>query len=273
MTPASARNALADAVLSFQSPEEAIQQAVRQIHQVVLAHSQYIRAANYTVIHPEDLELLFAAYDKVFFAGLCRSALDGRKLRFRLSPRMTKAGGTTARFVTAAGETFYEITVASSMLFEGFGTMDRRITVCGLECANRLEALQRIFEHEMVHLIEQLCWQRSNCAAPRFQEIARRLFLHRAHTHKLITRRERAAQSGIRVGSSVTFLFEGRRLTGRVNRLTKRATVLVEDPEGESFSDGLRYRRYYVPIVHLQPAGETIAPGRLFNAETPRAQR
>jgi hypothetical protein len=260
MTPASARNALADAVLSFQSPEEAIQQQVRQIHQVVLTHSQYIRAANYTVIHPEDLELLFAAYDKVFFAGHCRLALDGRKLRFRLSPRMTRAGGTTARFVTAAGETFYEITVASSMLFEGFGKMDRRITVCGLECENRLEALQRIFEHEMVHLIEHLCWQISNCAAPRFQDIARRLFLHRAHTHKLITRRERAAQSGIRVGSSVTFLFEGRPLTGRVNRLTKRATVLVEDPEGESFSDGLRYRRYYVPIVHLQPAAETIAP-------------
>src|SRR5260370_38611094 len=146
MTPASARNALADAVLSFQSPEEAIQQAVRQIHRVVLAHSQYIRAANYTVIHPEDRELLFAAYDNVFFAGLCRSALDGRKLRFRLSPRMTKAGGTTARFVTAAGETFYEITVASSMLYEGFGAADRQITVCGTECANRLESRQRIFE-------------------------------------------------------------------------------------------------------------------------------
>jgi hypothetical protein len=162
--------------------------------------------------------------------------------------------------VTAAGETFYEITVASSMLFDGFGMMDRRITVCGLDCENRLEALQRIFEHEIVHLIEQLCWQSSNCAAPRFQDIARRLFLHQAHTHKLITRRELAAQSGIRVGSRVTFLFEGRRLTGRVNRLTKRATVLVEDPEGENFSDGLRYRRYYVPIVHLQPAAETITP-------------
>ncbi len=255
MTPASARDALAEAALSVQLPEEGIQQRVRQIHQTVLTQSRYIRAANYTVIHPEDLELLYRAYDERFFGGLCRRALDGRKLRFRLSPRMTKAGGTTARFVTAAGETFYEITVASSMLFEGFGQMDRRITVCGLECDNRLEALQRIFEHEMVHLIEQLCWQTSNCKAPRFQDIARRLFLHRAHTHKLITRRERAAQSGIRVGSRVTFLFEGRQIAGRVNRLTKRATVLVEDPEGESFSDGRRYRKYYVPIMHLQLAG------------------
>ena len=50
----------------------------------------------------------------------------------------------------------------------------------------------------------------------------------------------------------MTFIYEGRPLTGRVNRLTKRATVLVEDAEGERFSDGRRYRRYYVPIVHLQ---------------------
>ena len=142
------------------------------------------------------------------------------------------------------------------MLFDGFGEQDREITVCGLPCANRLEALQRIFEHEMVHLIEQLCWQNSNCSAPRFQDIAHRHFLHRAHTHQLITRRERAAQSGIRVGSRVTFEFEGSRSTGRVNRLTKRATVLVEDAEGERFSDGGRYRRYYVPIVHLRLAEE-----------------
>src|ERR1035441_2442218 len=258
MIPASARDALAGAVLSFHSPEEAIRQRVRQIHHTLLTLSRYIREANYTRIHPEDLELLFKAYDDHFFAGLCRRTLDGRQLRFRLSPRMTKAGGTTARFVTSAGETFYEITVASSMLFEGFGKMDRGITVCGLECEHRLEALQRIFEHEMVHLVEQLCWQTSNCAAARFQDIACRHFLHRAHTHKLITRRERAAQSGIRVGSRVSFLFEGHPLTGRVNRLTKRATVLVEDPEGERFSDGRRYRKFYVPIIHLELKGEPL---------------
>jgi len=255
MTAAPDRTALAGAVLSFQMSEEAIRQSVREIHRTMLMDSRYIRDANYTRIHPEDLERLFATYDRAFFDGRCRHALDGRQLRFRLSPRMTKAGGTTARFMTAAGETFYEITVASSMLFDGFGTADRRITVCGLECANRLEALQHIFEHEMVHLIEQLCWQSSNCGAARFQDIARRYFLHRAHTHQLITRRERAAQSGIRVGSRVTFAFEGRAMAGKVNRLTKRATVLVEDAEGERFSDGRRYRRYYVPILQLRAAG------------------
>ena len=126
------------------------------------------------------------------------------------------------------------------------------MSACGLECESRLDALQRIFEHEMVHLVERLCWGDSDCAAPRFQGIAARLFLHRAHTHSLITRRERAAESGIRVGSRVSFTFEGRELTGRVNRVTQRVTVLVEDAAGEEYSDGLRYTRYYVPIARLK---------------------
>ena len=252
MTPASARDALAEKALGFHAPPEEIQRTVSNIHKVMLKCSRHIRQPNYTLIHPEDLEMLFHLYDREFFHDHCKLALDRTELKFRLSRRMTKAGGTTARYRTAAGKVFYEITVASSMLFDGFGEQDREITVGGLPCANRLEALQRIFEHEMVHLIEQLCWQQSNCSTPRFQDIAHRHFLHRAHTHALITRRERAAQSGIRVGSRVTFAFEGQRLSGRVNRLTKRATVLVEDAEGERFSDGGRYRRYYVPIIQLR---------------------
>jgi len=242
---------LADAVASMRLHEELIQQRLRRIQQGLLAHSRYLRESDFTAIHPGDLEFLFDAYDEQFFTGLCRQALAGRRLSFRLSPRMTRAGGKTVRVTTRNGEVRYEIAIASSILFDGFDEMDRSVSVCGLECENRLEALQRVFEHEMVHLIEQLCWQVSDCAAPRFQDIAARIFLHRAHTHDLITRRERAQASGIRIGSSVTFTFEGRRLMGRVNRITKRATVLVEDSEGVKYSDGLRYRTYYVPIACL----------------------
>ena len=110
------------------------------------------------------------------------------------------------------------------ILFNGFAAGDRGTTLCGLECGDRMQALQRIFEHEMVHLLEWLCWAHSDCAAARFQDIASRFFLHRAHTHNLITSRERAENSGFRVGSRVTFTYEGRVLTGRVNRVTKRAT-------------------------------------------------
>ena len=165
---------------------------------------------------------------------------------------MTRAGGKTTRFERRGGAPRFEIAVAPSILFDGFGEDDRDVTVGGLPCRNRLEALQRIFEHELVHLAESLCWGESHCGRSRFQGIAKRLFLHRAHTHQLITRSERAARDGIVVGSRVAFAFRGRPLTGRVNRITKRATVLVEDARAPRWSDGGRYARYYVPLGKLR---------------------
>lgn len=252
MPTAASAHALANAVLIADLPENLIQQRVQRIQRDVLAYSNHLRAPDFRAIHAHDLEFLFRAYDEQFFAGLCGRTLGDTKLDFRLSRRMTRAGGKTARYTTPAGEVVYEICIASTILFDGFGRTDRLVTVCGLECQSRLEALQRIFEHEMVHLAEQLCWGSSNCAAERFHDIAARFFLHRAHTHDLITRRERAAEFGIRTGSLVSFHFEGRQLMGRVNRITKRATVLVADPDGVSYSDGLRYRTYYVPLACLK---------------------
>jgi hypothetical protein len=257
MTAASSRGVLTETLLSLQAPEEVIQDHVHRIHQDVLAQSRILGEADFSAIHPRDLAWLFGAYDQRFFSGLLQRTLEGRRLDFRLSSRMTVAGGKTTRFTSrVTGEISYEIVVGSSMLFEGFGMVNREINVCGLPCENRLQALQRIVEHEIVHLAEQLCWESSDCAAARFQDIAGRLFLHRAHTHQLVTRRERAAALGVHVGSRVSFLFEGRALTGRVNRITKRATVLVEDSTGLPYSDGARYKTYYVPNTLLETVGE-----------------
>ena len=205
-------------------------------------------------IHATDLETLFAAYDELFFGCELKPALRGRPVTFRLSKRMTKAGGTTTRFKSSKGEVRFEIAIAVSMLFDQFRDDDAAITVCGIECTTRLQALQRTFEHELIHLVEQLCWGDSACSAPRFQSIALGRFGHQAHTHAMITRKVQAAAIGIRVGALVSFLFEGQRLNGRVNRITKRATVLVEHPEGVRYSNSMRYRAYYVPIGALEPA-------------------
>jgi hypothetical protein len=53
---------------------------------------------------------------------------------------------------------------------------------------------------------------------------------------------------GFKAGQRVAFEFEGVRHEGILNRVTKRATVLVPDADGELMSDGQRYRRYYVPL-------------------------
>jgi hypothetical protein len=257
MAPSPGRSALTNTILSFRAAEDSIRQRQQHIHRETLTNSAYVREPNYRSIHARDLEFLFRTYDAQFLEGLMSQALDGRRLTFRLAPRLTRAGGKTFRIQSPMGEVRFEIAIATAILFDSFREADRQITVCGLACANRLEGLQRIFEHELVHLAEQLCWDQSNCSAARFQDIAGRLFLHRSHTHDLVTRRERAAASGIRTGTRVTFTFEGVQLTGRVNRITKRATVLVEDPEGLKYSDGGRYKSYYVPIGLLRPVAAT----------------
>src|SRR5437879_13648958 len=95
--PAPARSALAEAIVAFRLPDELIRKHIHEIHQGVLTHSRYIRDADFTSIHRGDLEFLFGAYDERFCTGLCLRALQSRRLRFRLSTRLTNAGGQMTR--------------------------------------------------------------------------------------------------------------------------------------------------------------------------------
>jgi hypothetical protein len=142
--------------------------------------------------------------------------------------------------------------LSSTLLFQTFEDVNRPIEVAGCLCHDRLEAMQRIAEHEFVHLTEMLIWNDGNCSEARFQSIAHRYFGHTDYQHNLITQRVRAAvKFNIRVGDDVVFFHDGHRMTGRVNRITRRATVLVPNRKGERFSDGKRYVRYYVPLEKL----------------------
>ena len=175
------------------SPEQ-ITENVRQINGSLLAESSYLNTPNFTTFHPDDLERLFEEYDQLFFESLCRKLLRQTKLSFRISRRMTRAGGKTTRFVQRNDPTdrTYEIALSSTLLFQTFHDVERPVTVAGIECRNRLEALQRIFEHELIHLIELLLWDQSSCSVPRFQSMASRFFGHTDHRHHLVTSQERA---------------------------------------------------------------------------------
>ena len=246
-----AKHNLAEALVSVCHAPPLDTQRTIQIHANLLSASAHIRQPHFRGIHINDLQFLFNAYDTHFLDGRCKQALDSAPLTFRLAKRMTRTAGTTTRFRASDGRVRYEIAIATSLLFDGFGPADRDVKVCGLPVADRLEALQRVFEHEFIHLCENLSWGDSNCSAGRFQNIATKMFGHQSHKHELITRRERAADIGIKPGARVTFLHEGQRLLGVVNRVTKRATVLVEDSSGRRYSDGHYYVTYYIPLRGL----------------------
>ena len=253
-------------IASVRNPPEVIAARAAAIRAALLRDSPHIRQPNFERIAAEDLEHLFDLYDRQFFDGWLRQAVKARTpvpLTFRVSRTMTRAGGKTIlhRRRRPGGEwrTEYEIAIASRMLFMTFGRIDRPVTVGGLPCADRLEALQRIVEHELVHLIELVVWGRSSCRAGRFKALAANLFGHAGTTHALVTPREEAAvRHGIAPGGRVEFEYEGRRLVGKVNRVHRRATVLVDAPNGRPYTDGGRYAKFYVPLAMLRPVEERL---------------
>ena len=229
----------------------------RLIYDHLLTESPHLDGGNFTTLHTSDLKGLFDHYDEFFFRGQIGTTLGDVPLRFRLSKRMTRSAGkmTLVTSTKYPSSQFYEISVSTTLLFQCFGDDDHRpISVNGIACHDRMEALQRILEHEVVHLVEMLLWTTSSCSAGRFQSIASRFFGHTDHTHKLITPTERAlARFGVKPGDQVRFRLEGVQHTGRVNRITKRATVLVKDAQGVRHSDGNRYATFYVPVELLEP--------------------
>jgi len=238
----------------------------RRIYETMIEQSARIKAGDFTVIGAEDLQLLFRLYDRGFFRERLSEMLaedHAYPMAFRLSRRLTRAAGQTIRRVrrTRAGgkvvdEVDYEISVSTTLLYGTFQHIEREVIIGGLVCRDRLEALQRIMEHELLHLAEFLGWGRSNCSAENFHMLSRRIFAHEGVTHDLVTPRELAATAhGVRVGDMVAFEIDGARHRGRVNRITRRATVLVESPRGELFTDGGRYLTFYVPLPMLRKVG------------------
>lgn len=249
---------LAQFALSTHPNPGIVRRRQRQIYEDTLRLSRAMDRPNFRRIVADDLQRMVMMYDQSFFDGQLVRLARREGLTFGLSSRMTRnAGKTITRYPVgyqkgSRTSRKFEIVLSSSLLFQTFHDVHRPVEVTGIVCRDRLEAMQRITEHEIVHLLEMLVWDDSSCAQGRFQSIANRFFGHTQHQHDLITQKERAVRKfRVRVGSRVSFRFEGKRLEGIVNRITRRATVLVRDAKGEPFNDGHRYRRYYVPLEML----------------------
>ncbi len=254
-------NALGTVVAQRHLIKEEIRRRTDEIAETVLSHSRVMKSMNFTSTTASDLQHMAELYDVMFFDSRLLSVARSHKLSFRWSSRMTSAGGKTIRLVQRAARgqkhkrISYEIALSATLLFQTFGDLDRPIRVTGHVCAHRMDAMQRILEHELIHLAEMLVWEDSNCAASRFQTMAQRMFGHTEHKHDLVTQHERAAKKfNVRVGSLVSFDYEGKVYFGKVNRITRRVTVLVPDPTGTRYDDGHCYRKFYVPLAHLRPA-------------------
>lgn len=231
----------------------------REIFSDSLKLSRSFNGPNFDRVGRDDLVRMVKMYDERFFGGKVLPLADAEGMGFSISSRMTKVAGKLVTHYpdgTATGRRKFEMVLSSTLLFQTFEDPGQSVEVTGRRCVSRLEAMQRVVEHEFVHLVEMLIWNDGNCNEARFQSIAKRYFLHSDYRHALITQRERAAMRfNVRLGDRVRFKHDGTFLVGKVNRITRRATVLVPSQRGELFCDGNRYQRFYVPLEKLEKAG------------------
>ena len=221
----------------------------REIYHQILQSSKNITEGNFTRIGTDDLRTIFELYDRSFFDNFFATNYGG-KISFHLSKRMTSAGGKT---LYRKGTKTFEIGLSTTLIFQSFHDGDREVKVNGVVCRDRLEAVLRIFEHEMIHLLEFALFEKSSCSQPQYKILSRNIFNHSDVMHQLITQRELAHKKyNLQVGDRVAFRLNGQTYNGILARITKRATVMVNNPGGHIMdSRGNRYVKWYVPVHFL----------------------
>jgi len=226
-----------------------IKDKTHKIYSQIINQSKMIDKGNYVRIETYDLKLLFSLYDTYFFQEFFKDNYKD-KIFFKLSKRMTSAGGKTQRFMDSNK---FILSLSTFLIFKTFNDIEREIKINGIICHDRLEASMRIFEHEIIHVIEHILYDTSSCSKPSFKRLSNNIFGHTAVTHRLITQNEIADRTfNLHVGDFASFDFEGQFYKGVISRITKRATVMVKDPEGDYFdSKGNQYIKYYIPISQL----------------------
>ncbi len=242
-------------LLNIHYPPPEITQKRATIRKTLISRSPHITDGTINRIANSDLEQLFKLYDTVFLQEYFKRSFSGR-LHFSLSTRMTRAAGKTnyPRNLAAlpAEQREYEIRMGINFFFN-YNQLHRDKKVNGINTKDALEALQLVFEHEIVHLIELHCCGESSCHKERFKGLAKNIFGHTDSYHHLPTEKEIACTKyGFNAGDQVCFRHGGKEYRGFIHRVNKRATVMVPDEAG-LFQDrrGEKYSKWYIPIPNL----------------------
>ena len=198
-------------------------------------------------ISTKTLKRMLQLYDTWFFS----SALLKYYSTFdvTMSSRLLKSAG---KFITPGRKNAKtcEIRMSSDFLFR-LGTGTYKLN--GLIAHSPQEAFLIVFEHELCHAIENAIYG-STGHSSRFMFFAHGIFGHTDTVHSLPTRQQEAAASGIKVGSRVSFSFEGKQLVGYVSYVGKTARVMVPDPRGNYHLESnphQKFLKYQVPLSML----------------------
>lgn len=226
-----------------------------QIKKLLYDKSSNIKSENFNKVSEKDLYILFELYDEIFLEGWFKQNYKG-KIKFVLSRQLTRAAGNTRTKKNIAQiqdkDIEFEVKISLNHL-SNFNKINRTKYVGGIKADSVLDSLLLVFEHELCHVIEFIVLKKSSCKKKPFKDLIYNLFGQWESTHKLVSSNEVNAQEfGLKPGDSVKFLYNGIYISGFIQKINKRATVMSPDKQG-SYIDKLerRYKKFYVPLDSL----------------------
>lgn len=238
-------------LLNFKNSKDVIMSKRQYIKEKLIEKSLHIDKENFSEINNSDLEILFGLYNSIFLSNIID---EKEQISVKFSKRLKSSGGITKAYETKNGNYYrFDISINISMIFRYSYEGENR-EACGIKIKSSLDALLIIFEHELCHVLEFLCYKSSNCKKDRFKKMANNIFGHNGSTHGLLTISEKLKKEyGFIVGDLVSFEYEGQMLTGQIHRITKRATVFVENENGIFINSNnkKRYNKYLIPLSFL----------------------
>lgn len=234
----------------FPFPFPLEQETIRRKREIILTHllslDEGFNCIPVRSVSQETLLYLLEAYNDGFLGG----CLNRMKIQVTLSSRLTSSAG---KFVFATGPfgriKQAEIRMSSDYLLRlEHGPFDLN----GLTVATPQEAFLLVFEHELCHAVEMMLYGKTGHSS-RFLLLANGLFGHTKTRHKLPTRMQEAAQEGLFIGRTASFLYKGAEIQGIITYIGKMATVMVPAAKGE-YRDkrGRRYTKYRVPLSKIK---------------------
>ncbi|WP_338813815.1 SprT-like domain-containing protein [Bernardetia sp. Wsw4-3y2] len=244
-------------LLTYNYSKKEINERFEKVRQQVFIQSKQIKTDNFQVVSNNDVKLIFELYDIHFFDNYFKESKIVDRMAFDFSKKMTSAGGKLMYYkVTKQNPIQFRMRISAYLIFNSFKkqTDNKTINLAGFETKNRLEALMHVIEHEIIHLIEFIAFNDSSCKKDNFKKLANSIFGHTAFTHQLLTgKMEALKEYDLRVNDWVKFTFDGKTYTGVIHRITKRATVMALDKNGEyKDNKGNRFKKYYILLKYLK---------------------
>lgn len=209
-----------------------------------------------------NLSELKDLYDKYFFSNRIQKQLEqtNSTLNFVFSQH-TKTGGSCSKRGSD-----YVIKIPIVLFQNLFRNGEKNLLVNGISCTTKLECLQIVFEHELIHLFMFLYYDdhKSSYGQSRdtftshgelFRSITYMYFSHTDYKHSLFSGEasDKIKKEDITLGARIKYQSKGNEYYGKVSKINPKRAKIVHD-DGKIFN---------VPYTMLEKSDKPISEAPL----------